>query len=120
MWPPNHARVRFRLGTDVTATATDNCDPSPKVAIVAVTSNEPPNVVGAGNTSGDVSFSANAFCLRRERSGTGTGRVYTATIEAKDYSGNITRKEVRVSVPHSAQPGCGLIGTEIPDGVPCE
>ncbi len=120
MWPPNHRRVRFRLGSDVSVTATDTCDAAPAVTVVAVTSSEPDNGFGDGDTSGDVSFSRSAFCVRRERSGTGTGRAYTVTIEAKDYSGNTTQKQVHVVVPLAAQSGCGLIGTEIDDGAPCE
>jgi len=39
LWPPNHGRFRFELGKDILAQ--DECDPSPQVRIVAVTSNAP-------------------------------------------------------------------------------
>jgi hypothetical protein len=37
--------------------------------------------------------------LRAERSGSGSGRVYTILVEAQDASGNTTRERVTVSVP---------------------
>jgi hypothetical protein len=120
LWPPNHQRARFRLGADIVATVTDNCDPSPRAAIVSVTSSEPDDGTGDGDTSGDVAFSPSAFCVRRERSGSGPGRVYTVTVEATDSFGNATRKAVRVRVPHQAELGCGVAGTTIADTAPCE
>ena len=39
--------------------------------------------------------------LRAERSGQGSGRVYTITYEAKDKSGNATTSSVVVTVPKS-------------------
>jgi hypothetical protein len=39
--------------------------------------------------------------LRAERSGSGSGRVYTILVEAQDASGNTTRERVTVSVPLS-------------------
>jgi hypothetical protein len=119
LWPPNHQRVRFRLGSDFVATATDNCDATVAVRIVSVTSSEPDNGLGDGDTSGDVAFGPTEFCVRRERSGAGPGRVYTVVVEATDSSGNATRKPVRVLVPHQAQPGCGAVGTAIADSAPC-
>jgi hypothetical protein len=38
--------------------------------------------------------------LRAERDGTGSGRVYTITINATDAAGNVTSTPVTVSVPH--------------------
>jgi hypothetical protein len=120
LWPPDHRRVAFRLGSDVMATASDACDPAPAISVVSVTSSEPDNGLGDGDTAGDVSFGLNAICVRRERSGTGPGRTYTATIEATDYSGNRTHKQVVITVPHSQEAGCGVAGTVIPEGSRCE
>jgi hypothetical protein len=120
LWPPNHPRIRFELGTDILASAADDCDPAPQVRIVAVTSNQPPGAPGSGHTADDVTFSDHAVCVRAERSGPGGDRVYTVTVEATDATGNATRKDMRITVPHSSTPGCGDGGTPIANGVPCE
>ncbi len=121
MVPPNHQRVRFRLGTDFAATATDTCDPKPSIEIVAVTSNEPDNGQGDGDTAGDVAFSPSSFCVRRERAGSGGGRVYTVTVEATDSSGNTARKPIEVRVPHSgSQKDCPGAGVEIAETAACQ
>jgi hypothetical protein len=39
--------------------------------------------------------------LRAERSGRGTGRVYTIVITATDEAGNSSSKQVHVTVPHN-------------------
>jgi hypothetical protein len=38
--------------------------------------------------------------LRAERSGTGSGRVYTITVQCTDAAGNSTTKTVTVTVAH--------------------
>jgi len=102
LWPPNHKMV------DITATiaATDVCDASPQVKLLSITSNEPDNGRGDGNTTGDIQGAAfgtddRQFQLRAERSGTGTGRIYTVTYEARDASNNATVKQAVVTVPHN-------------------
>ncbi len=104
IWPPDHAMQCFELGVAVVATATDDCDPTPTVQVESVTSNQPDNGVGDGNTSGDVSWTANGFCVRRERSATLGARTYTATIEASDQAGNTATEEVTVVVPEAGCP----------------
>jgi hypothetical protein len=39
--------------------------------------------------------------LRAERSGGGSGRIYTVTVEATDEAGNTTTATTEVTVPHS-------------------
>jgi YVTN family beta-propeller protein len=98
--PPNHKMV----SVTVSATATDNCDPAPSVRIVEVSSNEPDNGPGDGNASPDWRIIGPlAVDLRAERSGCGTGRVYTITLESADASGNAARAEARVTVPHDSR-----------------
>lgn len=120
MWPPDHGRVVFRLGSDVAATATDDCDPAPSLRIAGVTSSEPDNGLGDGDTANDVSYSDHAFCVRRERAGTGSGRTYTVAVEAKDESGNTTIQHILVQVPHQQLPGCDAVGQPIAETAPCE
>jgi hypothetical protein len=120
LWPPDHRRVRLRLGRDFTAAAADTCDPSPRVKIAGVTSSEPAAGGGSGNSSADVSFSDTAACVRVERAGTGTGRTYSIAVQATDGSGNASTQTILVDVPHSAQQGCATNVEVIPDTAPCE
>ena len=85
-----------------TAKVTDNCGPA-KWHIIKVQSNEPVNGKGDGNTSPDwIILSDHTVSLRAERSGTGSGRIYTITVQAYDASGNLsTPKTVTVTVPKS-------------------
>jgi hypothetical protein len=97
LWPPNHQMV----GVTVNATATDNCDTTPVCVISSVSSNEPVNGLGDGDTSPDWvitgSLTAN---LRAERSGTGNGRIYTLRVTCTDACGNSSVGSTTVTVPH--------------------
>jgi hypothetical protein len=102
LWSPNHQLVTITA----TLVATDTCDASPAIRLVSITSNEPDNGQGDGDTSQDVQGALfgtddRQFLLRAERSGGGSGRVYTVTYEAADDSGNVTVAQATVSVPHS-------------------
>jgi hypothetical protein len=102
LWPPNHRYVEVRA----TATASDTDDLTPSVRLVSVTSNESDNGTGDGNTVNDIVIvDEYTFKLRAERSGSGTGRVYTLTYEAEDAAGNQALASARVSVPLSRVPG---------------
>lgn len=95
LWPPNHRMVDVRVHYD----ATDNC--GEVICTLSVTSNEPIDGLGDGDTAPDWEIvDAHQVRLRAERSGTGHGRVYTMTITCTDGSGNTTVKTVTVSVPH--------------------
>jgi len=97
LWPPNHKYVTVKA----TVSATDNADPNATIALVSVTSNEPDNGTGDGDTSNDIVIVNNTtFQLRAERSGSGTGRIYTITYKATDACGNSTVKSAAVTVPH--------------------
>lgn len=106
LWPPRHKYVRFRLGHEVSVTAHDTCDPAPTVRIVDVQSNQPDNGRGDGNTSSDVVFGADGFCVRSERSGNLGDRTYTVTVAAIDHAGNQSTRPIVVTVPHD-QGGAG-------------
>lgn len=110
LWPPNHKMVPVAA----TVTASDACDPSPTVNRKSITMNEgqvtntyDPNyddTVGDGNTVDDIQIDADGnISLRAERSGTGTGRVYTVTYQATDASGNTADASATVTVPHDQE-----------------
>jgi hypothetical protein len=97
LWPPNHKLVEVHIS----ATVTDTCS-STTWKIIKVTSNEPVNGLGDGDTGPDwVITGDHTVKLRAERSGKGKGRIYTITIQATDTSGNLSQaRDVTVTVPH--------------------
>jgi hypothetical protein len=111
MWPPNHKYHTFQV-TDFISSATSNCygNITSSVVITSVTSDEPENSGGDGNTLNDIVIAANckSVDLRSERDGGGNGRVYTINFKVTDGSGNTTTATARVTVPHS-QNGTGAV-----------
>jgi hypothetical protein len=99
LWPPNHKMVPVT----VTAIASDNCTAAPACHIVSVSSNEPENGLGDGDTAPDWKIAGNLTVnLRAERSGTGSGRIYTITTVCTDASNNNSSSgTVTVKVPHN-------------------
>jgi hypothetical protein len=102
LWPPNHKLVTITS----TITVEDVCDAAPVVQLVSITSNEPDNGLGDGDTANDIQNAAfgtddRTFSLRAERQGGGSGRVYTITYQAMDGSGNTTTQQATVTVPMS-------------------
>jgi len=98
LWPPNHKMIQV----NVSATAVDDCDPSPDCIISSVNSNEPPNGVGDGNTAPDWVITGNLSAyLRAERSGTGDGRIYTIAVSCTDGCGNSSVETTSVTVQHN-------------------
>jgi hypothetical protein len=79
--------------------ATDNC--GTVTSSLAVTSNQPVNGMGDGDTSPDWLIIDNHHLqLRAERAGTGRDRIYTVTITSTDAAGNHSTKTTNVMVPH--------------------
>jgi hypothetical protein len=73
--------------------------------VVSVTSDEPVNGLGDGNTAPDWTVTSDlAVSLRAERAGGGDGRIYKINIECKDAFANRATAPVTVSVPHSMRP----------------
>jgi len=102
LWAPNHRMV----DVTVTVDAEDICDPIPVCSIVDVTSNEPIDGPGDGNTEPDWESTGDlTLSLRAERAGGGIGRVYTIHVECTDASGNTTTATVEVTVPHDQGKG---------------
>jgi hypothetical protein len=101
LWPPNHKMVEITPSWE----ASDNCDESLEVTLVSITTNEDDDAKGDGHTTDDIQVDDNGIWLRAERSGKGTGRVYTITYQAADDSGNVTVQEATVTVPHNRRRG---------------
>jgi len=117
IWPPNHRMVLVRADVE----AFDYCGPV-NVMLQSVTSNEPDDSTGDGNTSpdiqkADVGTADYLFKVRAERSGNGTGRIYTATYDATDPSGNSSSASGETVVPHDRGRRNGNNGNPDP-GVP--
>ena len=102
LWPPNHKLAQITASI----TVSDVCDPNPTVRVISITSNEPDNGLGDGDTQEDIQEATlgtddRTFLVRSERSGNGNGRVYTVTYEASDASGNKTVRQATVTVSKS-------------------
>lgn len=96
--PPNHRMTPVTLSVS----ATDNLAPPPVCSIATVSSNEPQNGLGDGDTPNDWLITGPlTLQLRAERSGTGNGRVYTITTRCVDGAGNAATRTTTVSVPKS-------------------
>jgi fibronectin type 3 domain-containing protein len=99
LWPANHHMVNVTLA----ATVTDAVDPAPRTRVIAVESNEPVLGIDDGATTPDWEITGDLTVrLRAERSGVGTGRVYTIIVESRDSAGNASTATVTVTVPLSA------------------
>ena len=97
LWPPNHQMVPLSL--DVVATDESG---APVCSIVDVTSNEPQNGLGDGDTPVDwVVTGPLSVELRAERSGRGGGRAYTIGVRCTDGSGNAAMGRATVIVPRN-------------------
>jgi len=95
LWPPNHKFVEVTI--DYAAPS-----PCPNTCVLTVSSNEPINGAGDGNTSPDWQVvDAHHLLLRAERAGDGNGRTYTITITCtNDTNKQSSTKTVTVFVPH--------------------
>ena len=101
LWPPNHTMRAIEA-----MVATQGGCGAVTYVLDAIMSSEPDNGLGDGDTADDIQNELTGtpdlfFNLRAERSGTGTGRVYTATYTATDQIGNFSSGSGTVTVPHS-------------------
>jgi hypothetical protein len=114
LWPPNHKMADIFA----TVTGTGGCCSSSTLSLMSVTSNEPDNGVGDGNTTGDIVIVSDTHIrLRSERSGQGDGRVYTLTFQIVDCYGNTTVVVKEVRVPHDQAGGACASNGFAPDGM---
>lgn len=94
LWPPNHQMV----DVGITVVAIDAVDPTPVSRILSVSSNQPVNGTGDGDTAPDWQLTGPlSLKLRSERS-QGVDRVYTITIQTVDDAGNASTATVTVTV----------------------
>jgi hypothetical protein len=105
LWPPNHKYATVKV-SDLVAGAVDNCDSGVGVGgvgITGVSSDEPDNGGGDGNTANDIVIAADckSVKLRSERMGNRNGRVYTVALKVTDASGNVGTAAATVTVPRS-------------------
>lgn len=101
LWPPNHKLTEV----NTTVTVSDSGSGPGGFSLVSVTSNEPDEGLGDGDFPNDIQgFTVGtpdtSGFLRAERSGKGTGRVYTFTYQGTDLAGNSATCNVTVTVPH--------------------
>ncbi len=99
LWPPNHKLVNISATVRV-----DDCGPY-TVTLESVTSNEPDNGTGDGDTENDIQGAAfgtadDAFAVRAERAGGGSGRIYTVVYKVVDGAGLETIATTFITVPH--------------------
>jgi hypothetical protein len=104
---------------DVEVHAEDTCSSELSIELVSLTSSEPDNALGDGNSMADIQQAEigqddRHFLLRAERQGGGSGRVYTATYRATDGAGNHSDAVARVSVPHDQAKGSASVATFTP------
>lgn len=97
MWPPNHKMKNATMDY----TSTDNC-PGPITCQITVTSDEPENGTGDGDTAPDWDvLNDHHLKLRAERAGNGDGRVYSVKVTCTDQHGNSANGTKTVLVPKS-------------------
>ena len=94
LYPPNH-----KMQEVLVQYQTSDC--TPVTTKLSVTSNEPQYGAGSGDTGPDWEIiDEHHVRLRAERSGNGTGRIYTLTITTIDSAGNTATATTTVTVPH--------------------
>jgi len=98
LWPPNHKMVDISFNLDI-----DNpCGLELTCRVLDVSSNEPINGLGDGNTEPDWRIDQDGSLeLRAERSGTGHDRVYKVHLRCEDAAGIGDETTVEVVVPHN-------------------
>ncbi len=85
LWPPNHEMI----DVTVTVQTAGDTDPAPACRIASIASHEAADGTGDGHTEADWEVTGSLTArLRAERSGNGTGRIYTISVVCTDAAGN--------------------------------
>jgi PKD domain/Beta-propeller repeat len=93
--PPNHQMVSVSVAAEVAPA----CGTTASCQIAAVSSNEPEDGLGDGDTAPDwIVTGPLTLQLRAERAGSGSGRVYTILVRCTDSAGNSATRSVTVTV----------------------
>lgn len=96
LWPPNHKLQNVSVGQVL-----DPDDDEIFISVTGIHQNEPANGVGDGNTSPDgFGLGSPQARVRKERSGSGSGRIYFISFRAEDGQGGGCDGSVQVVVPH--------------------
>jgi hypothetical protein len=102
-WPPNHKAFKIMID-DYIASVWDNCPgvSIEDVIIDEVSSDEPQNEQGDGNTESDITMGddCKTVHLLAERQGGGNGRVYKIELALVDAHGNIGYETIRAEISH--------------------
>ncbi len=106
LWPPDHKLVSASTAVKVT----DSLSGSAGFLLQSATSNEPDDGLGDGDTANDIQgwdigTPDISGWLRAERSGLGSGRVYTLIYQGTDKAGNAANCTSFVTVPHDKSGG---------------
>jgi len=101
LWPPDHRLVNVNSTVNVS----DGLSGAQEFSLQSANSNEPDNGLGDGDTANDIQgwdigTPDVSGWLRAERSGYGSGRVYTFTYRGTDKAGNAASCSTTVMVPH--------------------
>jgi len=97
LWPPNHKMRRV----EVTIDAADACGADFTCSVVDVASSEADGGLDQNDEPQDYEIlGPDGVKLRAERSGDGSGRIYTITVECVDSGGEMSTGEATVVVPH--------------------
>lgn len=94
LWPPNH-----KLVSVATVVSSDGLSSVESFSVIGE-SNESENGTGDGDTAPDIVITGGNVQLRSERSGAGTGRIYTLGATATDEAGNSITATSSCVVPH--------------------
>jgi hypothetical protein len=100
LWPPNHTWRHFSV--EDCLKQVHACDGDAK--ILYITSDEPVNSTGDGNTAPDIACDKDSFAVRAERKGNSDGRVYDVHIEIEDHHHHKQHVVCEVEVDHDQGP----------------
>ncbi len=94
LWPPDHKMI----DVSVVVVAIDAVDPAPVSRIISVSSNQPVNGTGDGDTAPDWQITGPLTVKLRSERSKNVDRVYTIKVESVDAAGNASTATTTVTV----------------------